>query len=91
LPAGAVRSSVSPWCFLIEFLLKLLEADEGHQRGTECRGRRTEVILGQILEPFGGIVRLSCAAGGTVVVYRVVLFDILKGEVTLHGERFSAD
>jgi hypothetical protein len=43
----------------------------------------------------GRIVRINwlnghLAAGGTIVVNRSVLFDILKGELTLHGKRFGA-
>src|SRR4030095_10980729 len=80
------------WCFLVELLLKSLEANERYERGSASRA---EVVLGQILERVGRIVRINrlnghLAAGGAVVVNRLVLFDILKGELTLHGKRFSA-
>jgi hypothetical protein len=86
------RPSLRLWCFLVELLLKFLEANESHERGSPSRA---EVVLGQILERVGRIVRINwlnghLAAGGTVVVNRSVLFDILKGELTLHGKRFSA-
>ena len=75
------------WRFLVELLLKLPEADEGYKCGTGCRRGRAEVILGQILESVGRIVRRGCAAGGTVVVYRVLLFDVFKRKLTIHDER----
>src|SRR6266480_5184322 len=66
--------------FLIQFLLKLLKASEGHERGSPSRA---EVVLGDILERMGGIVLINWrignfAAGGTVVVYWVVLRDTRK-------------
>jgi hypothetical protein len=80
------------WGFLVELLLKLLKAREGHKRGIPGRA---EVILGQILECVRGIVRINCrigyfAAGGTVVVNRPMLRDTRKGECALLDERFGA-
>jgi hypothetical protein len=57
--------------FLVELLLKLFEAREGHERRSSSRA---EVILGEILERMGGIVLINWrighfALGDTVVVY----------------------
>jgi len=46
--------------FLIQFLLKLLKASEGHQRGSPSRA---EVVLGDILERMGGIVLINWRIG----------------------------
>jgi hypothetical protein len=78
--------------FLVEPLLKLLEAREGHERRSSSRA---EVILGEILERVGGIVRRNwwighVAAGETGVVYWVMLRDIRKRDRTIRDETLSA-
>jgi hypothetical protein len=79
------------WYFRVELLLQLLKAREGHKRRSPGR---TEIVFRLILECVRGIVRCNWrirnfATGGTVVVYRVVLRDTLKGESAIRGQALS--